>query len=139
MTKDADQIAACAALRAECHKFLLGVALTSAFALLGYTTGAYVFSYTNWRNNRSDFLAQDTRLTQELAAVKGDVSRADERAKVMQENYTRLESVINRLSDAVGKLEKAVVALEIRISPRGPDAFNKGKSPDGLTLADPKS
>ena len=118
MTTERDtQVAACEGYRSDCHKLLLSLAIAAILGLVGYTTGAYVFSYGNHRSNRADFMARDAAISEQIVLVRMEATRADERAKVMQENYNRLELVIARLSDAVGKLEKAVTLLEVRISP----------------------
>ena len=118
MTTERDtQVAACEGYRRDCHKLILSLAIAAILGLVGYTTGAYVFSYGNHRSNRADFMARDAAISEQLVLVRLEATRADERAKVMQENYSRLEIVIGRLSDAVQKLEKAVTLLEVRISP----------------------
>ena len=118
MTTEHDtQVAACERYRGECRKLILSLAIAAILGLVGYTTGAYVFSYGNHRSNRADFMARDAAISEQLVLVRMEATRADERAKVMQENYSRLEIVIGRLSDAVQKLEKAVTLLEVRISP----------------------
>ena len=119
MTRGHDeQAASCESYRRDCHKLLLSLAIAAILGLVGYTTGAYVFSYGNHRSNRADFMAKDAAISEQIVLVRLEATRADERAKVMQDNYAKLEVVISCLSDAVGKLEKAVIMLEARISPK---------------------
>ena len=115
-----EQTLACENYRRDCHKLLLSLAIAAILGLVGYTTGAYVFSYGNHRSNRADFMSKDASISEQIVLVRLEATRADERAKVMQDNYIRLEAVIGRLSDAVGKLEKAVSQFEVRISPSVP-------------------